>query len=119
MATIDEIFFLPPMAVGRLGGSDVPLASFTWAEDPSLYGAGLTVIVPAISLEVLADGSLRPFLPANIQFRDGGLFRPVAPFFELWVRSGKTEQPLTLKWLQENNVKPSNIQYTITAANRK
>jgi hypothetical protein len=119
MAAIDEIFFRPPMAVARLGGSDVPLASFTWAEDPSLYGAGLTVIVPAVSLEVLADGSLRPFLPANIQFRDGGSFRPVAPFFELWVRSGKTEQPVTLKWLQENSVEESNIRYTVTAANRK
>src|SRR5438034_1842699 len=119
MATIDEIFFRPPMAVARLGGSDVPLASFTWAEDPSLYGAGLTVIVPAVSLEVLGDGSLRPFLPANIQFRDGGLLRPVAPFFELWVRSGKHEQPLTLKWLQQNKVDASRIRYTVTAANRK
>ena len=119
MATIDEIFFQPPMAVARLGGSDVPLASFTWAEDPSLYGAGLTVIVPAVSLEVLGDGSLRPFLPANIQFRDGGLLRPVAPFFELWVRSDKNEQPLTLKWLQQNKVDASSIQYTVTAANRK
>lgn len=68
---IDELFFLPPMAVARLGGSDIPLASFRWAEDPSLYGAGLTVIVPDISLEVTADGSVRPFLPAFIQFRDG------------------------------------------------
>jgi hypothetical protein len=119
MATIDEVFFRPPMAVARLGGSEIPLASFTWAEDPSLYGAGLTVIVPDISLEVLADGSLRPFLPANIQFRDGRLFRPVAPFFELWVRSGKSEKPLTLKWGQENRVELSDIQYTVAAANRK
>jgi hypothetical protein len=119
MALIDEIFFLPPMAVARLGGSDIPLASFTWAEDPSLFGAGLTVIVPAVSLEVLGDGSLRPFVPANIQFRDAGLLRPVAPFFELWIRSGKDEQPLTLKWLRDHKVALSDIQYTVTAANRK
>jgi hypothetical protein len=119
MATLKEIFFLPPMAVARLGGSDIPLASFTWAEDPSLYGAGLTVIVPDVSLEVTADGSVRPFLPAFIQFRDGALLRPLAPFFELWVRGDGGEQPLTLKWLKENNVSLSDIQYTVTAANRK
>jgi len=121
MAPIDEIFFVPPMAVARLGGSDVPLASFTWAEDPSLYGAGLTVIVPAVSLEVLGDGSLRPFLPANIQFRDGGLLRPVAPFFELRARSakGKDGEPITLKWLRDHKVALSDIQYTVIAANRK
>ena len=119
MSPIDEIFLLPPMAVARLGGSGIPLASFTWAEDPSLYGAGLTVIAPAVSLEVLADGSLRPFLPAQIQFRDGGLLRPVAPFFELWVRSDKDEQPLTLKWLRDHKIALPNIQYTVIAANRK
>jgi hypothetical protein len=119
MATIEEIFFLPPMAVARLGGSGIPLASFTWAEDPSLYGAGLTVIVPDVSLKVMADGSVRPFLPAVIQFRDGALLRPLAPFFELWVRGEGQEQPLTLKWLQSNNVSLSDIQYTVTAANHK
>lgn len=119
MARIEEIFFLPPMAVARLGGSDTPLASFTWIEDPSLYGAGLTVIAPAISLNVLADGSVQPFLPAVIQFRDGNLFRPVAPFFELWVRSDGEEQPLTLKFLEENGGTLDAVEYSVTAANRK
>jgi hypothetical protein len=119
MTKPDEIFFLPPMAVARLGGSSIPLASFTWAEDPSLQGAGLTVISPATSLEVLADGSIRPFLPAFIQFRDGKLLRPVAPFIELWVRSGGQEQPLTLRWLQQQEASPSAVTYTATAANRK
>jgi len=119
MAKIEEIFFLPPMAVARLGGSDVPMASFTWLEDPSLHGAGLTVIAPAISLDVLADGSVRPFLPAVLQFRDGNLLRPVAPFFELWVRSDGEEQPLTLQFLTENGGSLDAIQYTVVAANRK
>jgi hypothetical protein len=119
MAMIDEILFLPPMAVGRLGGSDVPLDSFNWAEDPTLHGAGLTVIVPAVSLEVLADGALRPFMPSVIRFRDGRLFRPTAPFFELWVRSNTQDQPLTLKWLHDNKVSLSDIQYSVVASNRK
>jgi len=116
---INEIFFLPPMAVARLGGSDIPLASFSWAEDPGLYGAGLTVILPDVSLAVTADGSVRPFLPAYIQFRDGDLLRPLAPFFELWVRSSGLEQPITLKWLEDNKLSLSDIQYKVTAANRK
>ena len=119
MAKIEEIFFLPPMAVARLGGSDVPLASFTWLEDPSLHGAGLTVIAPAISLSVLADGSVQPFLPAVVQFRDGNLFRPVAPFSELWVRSDGEEQPLTLKFLTDNGGGLDRVRYTVTGANRK
>src|SRR6266853_944923 len=100
MKNIEDIFFMPPMAVARLGASRKSLVSFTWLEDPSLHGAGLTIIAPAISLEVLADGSVRPFLPANIQFRDGNALRPVAPFFELWVRNGKEEYPITLQWLK-------------------
>src|ERR1700674_2908046 len=119
MAKIEEVFFLPPMALARLGGSDVPLVSYTWIEDPSLHGAGLTVISPSVSLEVLPDGSVRPFLPTSIQFRDGGKFRPVAPFLELWVRSGGAEQPVSLKWLKDNKASLASINYTVTAANRK
>src|SRR6266853_2006482 len=119
MKNIEDIFFMPPMAVARLGASRKSLVSFTWLEDPSLHGAGLTIIAPAISLEVLADGSVRPFLPANIQFRDGNELRPVAPFFELWVRNGKEEQPITLQWLKDNRSSVAAIQYTVTASNRK
>jgi hypothetical protein len=116
---IDEIFFLPPMAVARLGGSEIPLASFTWLEDPGLHGAGLTVVAPAISLNVLADGSVQPFLPAIIQFRDGGSLRPVAPFFELWARIDGKEQPLTLQLLEELGGALNNLIYRVSAANRK
>jgi len=119
MAKIDEIFFLPPMAVARLGGSEIPLASFNWVEDPSLHGAGLTVIAPAVSLNVLADGSVQPFLPAAIQFRDGGLLRPVAPFFELWARIDEKEQPLTLQLLEELGGALNKLSYKVSAANRK
>jgi hypothetical protein len=47
------------------------------------------------------------------------LLRPVAPFFELWVRSSGNEQPLTLKWLQDNDSSLAAIRYSVTAANRK
>jgi hypothetical protein len=116
---ITELFFLPPMAVARLGGSQTPVDSFTWVEDPSLHGSGLTIISPAVTLRVATDGSIAPFLPTSISFRDGTLLRPVAPFFELWVRSRTTEQPVTLEWLEAQGASLSDIRYTITAANRK
>jgi hypothetical protein len=119
MKRIEEIFFMPPMAVARLGASRTPLVSFTWLEDPSLHGAGLTIIAPATSLNVLADGSIRPFWPANVQFRDGDLLRPVAPFFELWARSGEEVKPITVQWLKENRSSLAAIQYEVTASNRK
>src|SRR6266852_2574756 len=96
MSVIEQIFFLPPMAVARLGGSDTPLASFTWVEDPSTHGAGTTIIEPATSLEVQPDGAVRPFLPIAIQFRDGNLLRPVAPFFELWAKVQGQAEPQRL-----------------------
>jgi hypothetical protein len=121
MAVIEEIFFLPPMAVSRLGGSDTPLESFTWVEDPSQHGAGATMIQPSISLEVQADGSVRPYLPVAIQFRDGNLLRPVAPFFELWAKLENQDDPvpLTGTLLQASGGSPDGVTYTVTAANRK
>src|SRR5205823_9096189 len=86
MPRIEQIFFLPPMAVARIGGSSQPLDSFEWIEDPTLHGAGRTVINPAVTLEVQQDGSVRPFVPGTIQFRDGNLLRPTAPFLELWAK---------------------------------
>jgi hypothetical protein len=121
MSEIEQIYFLPPMAVARLGGSDTPLDSFTWIEDPSLNGAGLTVISPTVSLNVQSDGSVRAVLPDSIQFRDGNKLRPVAPFLELWAKvSDKADiVPLNLALLAENGAALENISYTITAANRK
>ena len=121
MSRIQQIFFLPPMATARLGGSDIPLDSFTWVEDPTLHGAGLTVIAPTTSLEVLQDGSVRPFLPTSIQFRDGAFLRPVAPFFELWAQlEGETDiKALTTALLEECGGSVDGVTFTVTASNHK
>jgi hypothetical protein len=121
---ITEAYFLPPLAIARLGGSEIPLDSFVWDTNKSIHGGNRTVIEPAVSLRVMADGSLRPFVPNAIQFRDGALLRPVAPFFELWVtttydRHTYVEQPLTLALLEELKVDLRCVEYTITVANRK
>jgi hypothetical protein len=119
-----EIFFCPPMAIGRLGGSNNPLESFTWQEDPTLRGAAKTIISPEISLEIQADGTVRPYLPSIIHFKDEGLFRPVAPFFELWALvqyedSHQEEVPLTNRILQRLGVSLDAVSYVVEAANLK
>jgi len=114
------LFFTPPMAVARLGGSDKPLAAFEWREDPSALGGGLTSLEPAVSLRVHHDGSLSSYRPTKLRFRDGDLLRPVAPFLELWVEheDGSTE-PLTSTLLTELGGSLDGVRHHIAAANRK
>ncbi len=123
MDRIVDIFFLPPLAIGRVGGGDTPLECFTWAVDPTLLGGGRTVIEPAITLEVLDNGSLRTYLPSTIRFRDGEGLRPVAPFFELWATvesdTGTRDAPVTLDLLTENEATPDHLEFTVTVANKK
>jgi hypothetical protein len=121
---IKDVFFLPPMAIARVGGSDIPLESFEWAEDPSIHGASKTVIEPAITLEVGQDGSVRPYLPSVIRFRDGDKLRPTAPFYELWAIvqvdvDDYREMPITLDLLEKAGGKLSDIHYRVTVANLK
>ena len=59
-------------------------------------------IKPAVSLRVMGDGSVRPFVPNVIQFRDGDLLRPVAPFFELWASSMERQQPVNQRLLDRS-----------------
>ena len=119
-----ELYFQPPMAIARLGGSDTPLESFIWSEDPTNSGAAKTVIEPAVTLEIEPDGSVRPFRPGTIRFRDGDHFRPVAPFFELWLRYQSNDgifhdEPLTRDLLRQAGATTEALSYVVTAANRK
>jgi hypothetical protein len=118
-----NFFFLPPLAIARMGGSDTPLDCFVWDTDKSIHGGNQTVIKPAISLRVMANGSVRPFVPKVIQFRDGDLLRPVAPFFELWaiVEEGKRCKmlPVNLHLLKCFGAGIDSVEYRITVANRE
>jgi hypothetical protein len=119
-----ELYFRPPMAIARLGGSDTPLECFVWSEDPTNSGAAKTVIEPAVSLEIESDGSARPYLPGTLRFRDGSHFRPVAPFFELWLRYESDDgvfhdEPLTRDILREAGASTESLSYVVAAANRK
>ncbi|MGH4025805.1 MAG: hypothetical protein ACRDRV_14610, partial [Pseudonocardiaceae bacterium] len=92
-----RVFFRPPMAFARLGGARSPMDNYLWREDPTLHGAARNVIEPALSFEVLPNGSVYPFTPSVIRFREGAQLRPVAPFFELWasVEYGVTDPEVT------------------------
>ena len=119
-----ELYFRPPMAIARLGGSDTPLESFIWSEDPTISGAAKTVIEPAVTLNIEPDGSVRPSLPGTIRFRDGDHFRPVAPFYELWLRYERADgvvhdEPLTRDLLREAGATTESLSYVVTATNRK
>ena len=121
---VQNVFFKPPLAIARVGGSKTPLDAFVWDSDKSIHGANRTVIRPAVTLKVSADGSLRPYLPNVIQFRDGDVLRPVAPFFELWATlklpdGGFQERPLNLALLEDAGVWLDSVEYTVTVGNRK
>lgn len=126
--TIREIFFLPPLALARVGGSAIPLDSFRWRTSVGIHGAHQTTLEPAVSFDIAADGTPRARLPNEIRFRDDGRLRPVAPFFELWARIGSeaggvrqkdVEMPLTLDLLAEFGADLTAVRYRITVANRK
>jgi hypothetical protein len=119
------MFFLPPIAVARVGGSDNPMEAFEWDSDVSTHGAHQTVIKPTVTLDVAADGSVRTYIPNVIRFRDGNQLRPAAPFFELWLRveSGengeKREERATPALLAQLGASLDNLQFNVTVANCK
>jgi len=115
------------IAVARLGGSTAPLAAYTWTRPPNPRADGETIIAPQWSLNVLTDGSVDPFMPDSIRFRDGDLIRPVCPFIELWARMGKTgsdpstwnDVPLTPALLAKLGMDESALLFRIEARNAK
>ncbi|MDE2454138.1 MAG: hypothetical protein KGL43_11145 [Burkholderiales bacterium] len=126
MKSLVELFFNPPMAIARVGASPVPLDSFEWHEGRTAQGGTQTVIEPALSFEVGADGSLRPFLPTQLRFKeDDGRIRPVAPFFELWARLQRTddgsleEAPMNAALMQELKLTLRHFAVEVTASNLK
>jgi hypothetical protein len=124
---IQAIFITPGFAVARLGAATAPVDNYNWAEVEEPRYDGETTVVPGWSLSVAPDGSVTPYLPDSISFRDGDVIRPVAPFFEVWARVGAngsdqtawTEEPLTPQLLQAEGLGESDLQLAITATNRK
>lgn len=138
MPKLLAVFVLPPAAFARLGGSSRPLDNYEWRADPSIHGGSQTVIEPATTLGVSEDGTVEPYRPGTIRFRDGKDLRPVAPFFELWARilytpadadaapipgtviaGSQAEVPLTATLLSLLGGSPAGVSYEVRVANRK
>jgi hypothetical protein len=126
MRTLVSVFFNPPMAIARVGASPTPMVSFEWRPATTAHGGTQTVIEPALSFEVTPEGSLQPFMPDEIRFKDeDGAIRPVAPFFELWARlqrhdDGELEEcALTLGLLKELGIGMQHLAVEVTASNQK
>jgi hypothetical protein len=123
--TIDYLFFYPPLAFGRLGGSSRPLECFYWGEDDNTpRGTGKTTVVPGRTLVVGDDGSLSDYLPNEITFKDSDQFRPVCPFFELhagWTdaQGERHEEPVTEALLDAHGHKLKDLVWNVSVANLK
>ena len=122
--TIRRIFFTPPIAIARLGGSVTPVDAFDWVPgDP--HTVAETRIRPTWTLDVLPDGSVRPRMPRRLVLRDGRLLRPVAPFLELWALVGdgpvSALRPtvVTTGLLAANGSGIGSLTFTVEAMNRK
>ncbi len=124
---IQAIFVDPPIAIARLGSSNVPQDAYRWVEALNPRTDGNTVIDPWWTLDVNSDGSVEPRKADTIHLRDGDLIRPVAPFFEIWALLGEDnsppsrwrEVPLTPTLLQQFGADESFVTLTVDAKNRK
>ncbi|QCB47666.1 hypothetical protein [Hydrogenophaga sp. PAMC20947] len=125
--SIQGLFITPAFAVARLGGSTTPMHAYDWVDTQNPRFDGETDIAPSWTLAVQPDGSVAPFPPQAIAFRDGDLIRPVAPFFEIWARLGEagsdagtwTEAPLTNELLASDGLSINSLRLSVTARNRK
>jgi hypothetical protein len=90
---LKEIRLLPPLAIARLGNSPEPVNNYDLVvpEDQPL---GYRQIVPAPTLVVDENsGRIVAREIREVTFKDGeGRIRPLAPFLELWGRTGDEDE---------------------------
>src|SRR5262245_7327265 len=118
---IKEIRLLPPLAIGRLGGSAEPMHNY---EAVITSTTGFRELVSADTLVVNVNNGeiVQKFRPAAVRFKDGaGQIKPVCPFFEVWARfDNETElRPLTLAELGDLGRGPEHLSWDVTFANLK
>ena len=121
---LKRLLITPPLAIARLGSSEVPLECYHWGpNDDRPRGTGKTTITPAETLKIQPDGTVTGYTPGAIQFKDGDQYRPVCPFFELhgeWESEGKTIQgPITKGLLAGWGIPLEHLRWTVHAGNLK
>jgi hypothetical protein len=124
-----ELRILPPIAIGRLGESEKPLAAYD-LELSKNKPLDFRTIVPAKTLE--ADpktGVLKASNPSKIVFKNAksisdknGKVLPVAPFLEVFALTDKSPDelvPLTLSLLKEAGLDLQDIHWDVEVGNMK
>lgn len=118
---IRELRILPPLAIGRLGSAPTPMDNYVLEDDPD-EPVGFRRITPAETLEVdEATGEIvGSRVPEEVVFKEGGRFRPVAPFLEVFaVTSDDRLVPLTPALLAAEGLSLADVTWRVQVANRK
>ncbi|MBR0773985.1 hypothetical protein JQ543_21640 [Bradyrhizobium diazoefficiens] len=119
--SITEIRILPPFAIARLGASETPLENYDLVLDDN-DALGFRKITGAETFRVdRATGEIKgTYTPDRVKFRDGGAIRPVAPFLEVFARTGDDAlEPLTLALLDKHKLKPASLAWKVEVGNHK
>lgn len=119
--TIRALRILPPLVIGRLGGADEPVVSYTLVDDEQ-DPLGFRRIVAQETFVVDAEtGAITAsYVPDQVDFKQGDAIRPVAPFLELFAElSDDTLVPVTLELLAEHGLTAADVQWRGRFANRK
>lgn len=118
MTSLAEIRILPPLAIARLGSAAEPVNNYD-LEVSADQPFGFRAIVEAPTLVVdEATGAIAAREYRPVTFKDGdGRIRPVAPFLELWGRSGHGEDDW--RHLTMHDLKGAMIRWRVTLGNLK
>lgn len=116
-----ELRILPALAIARLGASDTPLENYDVVVD-SGAPLGYRSIKPdeTLVLNIETGEITDSYTPERIRFRDGDKIRPVAPFLEVFARTGDNVlEPLTVGILTDHGLTPEHLRWTVQLANLK
>jgi hypothetical protein len=119
--TIAEIRILPPFAIGRLGASATPLENYDLeVDDDDILGFREIKGAETFRLDRKTGEITESYVPDRVRFRDGGAIRPVAPFLEVFARTGDdTLEPLTLDLLKKHGLTPASLKWRVEVGNLK
>ncbi|SCB53506.1 hypothetical protein GA0061099_10685 [Bradyrhizobium yuanmingense] len=119
---IHEIRVLPPLAIGRFGGSAEPMHNYDLVVTA---GSGYRELRPAETLLVnpVTGEIVAKQVPSSpVRFKDGaGRVKPVCPFLEVWGRFDDDPElrPLTVNDLADLGRGPEHISWDVLFANLK
>ncbi|WP_299436679.1 hypothetical protein [uncultured Aquimarina sp.] len=124
-----DLRILPPIAIGRLGSSEIPMDAYTLSVSDEAP-LDFRTIIPEDSLSIDPEtGVINTCLPNKIIFKDSnnvsdknGVVRPVAPFLEVFAITSDNKEvlvPLTLDLLEQAGHSLSDISWHIDIANIK